>query len=265
MLAFAGERAFAPRVRTTLKQQALLPSLDQRRPSAPAGEVRRARVLLLSAAGVSGVDIAARLDLCAGVGVADSAPVIVQKRAVDGRSCHCATTRGPSAGRLGGAPCACFGRHGVGGEDRAARAVAGPPAGRSRWTSRLPGKTLRSGDTTSGRELCLRCSLRPNVAFAKPASPTNTVTGPAPRDLAAKVTELPLGDDRRLARITRARAGSTRSHARSGIGTHPAARLCPVHSATGTAVRQRATIGRHGIVESSSRPCSESSSRRDQR
>ena len=52
----------APRVRTTSKQQALLQALIAR-PSAPAGVVRRARVLLLSAAGVSGVDIAARLDL----------------------------------------------------------------------------------------------------------------------------------------------------------------------------------------------------------
>jgi len=35
------------------------------RPSAPAGVVRRARVVLLSAAGISGVEIAAQLDLSA--------------------------------------------------------------------------------------------------------------------------------------------------------------------------------------------------------
>ena len=54
--------AHTHRVRTTRKQQQMLEALVAR-PSAPAGLVRRARVILLSAAGIKGVEIAGRLDL----------------------------------------------------------------------------------------------------------------------------------------------------------------------------------------------------------
>ena len=54
--------AHSHRVRTTRKQQQTLEALVARA-SAPAGLVRRARVILLSADGLGGAEIAARLDL----------------------------------------------------------------------------------------------------------------------------------------------------------------------------------------------------------
>ena len=54
--------AYTHQVSTTRTQRKKLETLVAR-PSAPAGVVRRARVILLSAAGVDGVEIAARLDL----------------------------------------------------------------------------------------------------------------------------------------------------------------------------------------------------------
>ena len=54
--------AHSHRVRTTRRQQQTLEALVARA-SAPAGLVRRARVILLSADGLGGAEIAARLDL----------------------------------------------------------------------------------------------------------------------------------------------------------------------------------------------------------
>lgn len=110
------------RVKVTRKQQAQLDALIAR-PSAPAGVVRRARVVLLSAAGISGTEIAARLDLSA-----ESVSRIRRRfmdAGVDGLLDQ------PKAGRRD---------HAVPAEtvERVVQlALAPPPAGRTRWTTRL--------------------------------------------------------------------------------------------------------------------------------
>lgn len=93
------------------------------RPSAPAGVVRRARVILLSAAGVDGVAIAARLDL------SPEAVSRIRRRFVeaglDGLQDR------PKAGRHDHAvPADTV-------EQIVQLALSPPPAGRSRWTTRL--------------------------------------------------------------------------------------------------------------------------------
>jgi transposase len=93
------------------------------RPSAPAGLVRRARVILLSAAGIGGVEIAAQLDL------SQEAVSRIRRRfvreGVDGLFDR------PKAGRRDHAvPVATV-------ERIVQLALSPPPAGRSRWTTRL--------------------------------------------------------------------------------------------------------------------------------
>jgi len=93
------------------------------RPSAPAGLVRRARVILLSAAGIGGVEIAAQVDL------SPEAVSRIRRRfvreGVDGLFDR------PKAGRRDHAvPVASV-------ERIVQLALSPPPAGRSRWTTRL--------------------------------------------------------------------------------------------------------------------------------
>jgi transposase len=114
-------------VTTTRKQQAKLEALVARA-SAPAGLVRRARVILLSAAGVGGVEIAARLDLSA------EAVSRIRRRfvrhGVDGLYDR------PKAGRRDHAvPADTV-------EQIVQLALSPPPAGRSRWTTRLLGDAV---------------------------------------------------------------------------------------------------------------------------
>ncbi len=109
-------------MRTTRKQQQILKTLVAR-PSAPAGLVRRARVILLSAAGFGGVEIAARLDL------SPEAVSRIRRRfmgaGVDGLADR------PKAGRRDHAvPSETI-------EQIIQLALSPPPAGRSRWTTRL--------------------------------------------------------------------------------------------------------------------------------
>jgi transposase len=112
----------AHNVRTTRKQQQTLEALVAR-PSAPAGVVRRARVILLSAAGVGGVEIATRLAL------SPEAVSRIRRRfrrdGVDGLDDR------PKAGRHDHAvPVETV-------EKLVQLALSPPPAGRSRWTTRL--------------------------------------------------------------------------------------------------------------------------------
>lgn len=118
------------------------------RPSAPAGMVRRARVILLSADGVSGREIALRLDL---------SPEQVSR--IRGRF-HAEGVEGvsarPKAGRKD---------HAVPPEtvERIVQfAMSPPPAGRSRWTTRLLGKKF---GLTSGcvSDLLRRNGLKPHL------------------------------------------------------------------------------------------------------
>jgi transposase len=114
--------AHTSRIRTTRKQQQLLEALISR-PSAAAGVVRRARVILLSAGGRSGVEIAAQLDLT------PEAVSRIRRRfvqdGVDGLFDR------PKAGRRDHAvPPDTV-------EQIVQLALSPPPAGRSRWTTRL--------------------------------------------------------------------------------------------------------------------------------
>jgi transposase len=137
------------------------------RPSAPAGLVWRARVILLSAAGISGVDIAGRLDL------SREAVSRIRRRFVD-------------AGVDG-----LFDRPKPGRRDHAVPsetieqiiqlALSPPPAGRSRWTTRLLAETV---GRTSG---CVSDVLR-----AQGLKPHLVRTYKVSRDpaFAAKVTDV---------------------------------------------------------------------------
>lgn len=126
-------------IRPSQEQRARLEAIVAR-PSEAAGLVRRARVVLLSADGVSGKEIATRLDL---------SPEAVSrirhrfaKGGVDG------LLERPKAGRKD---------HAVPAEtvERIVQlAMSPPPAGRSRWTTRLLGKKL---SLTSG---CISDILR---------------------------------------------------------------------------------------------------------
>jgi len=109
-------------VKVTRRQQEKLKVLLAR-PSAPAGVVRRARVVLLSAAGVSGVEVAAQLAL------SPEAVSRIRRRfmqtGVDGLCDQ------PKAGRRDHAvPADTV-------EQLLQLALSPPPAGRSRWTTRL--------------------------------------------------------------------------------------------------------------------------------
>ncbi len=110
------------RVTVTRTQQEQLHALLAR-PSAPAGVVRRARVILLTVAGATGIDIAVQLDLSA-----ESVSRIRRRfveAGVDGLMDQ------PKAGRRDHAvPAETV-------EQIVQLALSPPPAGRSRWTTRL--------------------------------------------------------------------------------------------------------------------------------
>jgi transposase len=111
------------------------------RPTEEAGLVRRARVILLSDRGLSGREIALRLDL---------SPEHVSKIRTWFRSGGIGGLRRPRSGRKD---------HAVPAEtvERIVQlAMSPPPAGRSRWTTRLLGREL---DLTSG---CISDVLRKN-------------------------------------------------------------------------------------------------------
>ena len=118
--------AHSHRVRTTRKQQQTLEALVAR--ASAAGLVRRARVILLSADGLGGAEIAARLDL------SPEAVSRIRRRfvqaGVDGLSDR------PKTGRRDHAvPPDTV-------EQIVQLALSPPPAGRSRWTTRLLGAVV---------------------------------------------------------------------------------------------------------------------------
>ena len=158
--------AHSHRVRTTRKQQQTLEALVARA-SAPAGLVRRARVILLSADGLGGAEIAARLDL------SPEAVSRIRRRfvqeGVDGLSDR------PKTGRRDHAvPPDTV-------EQIVQLALSPPPAGRSRWTTRLLGAVV---GRTSG---CVSDILRTHGV-----KPHLTRTYKVSRDpaFAAKVTDV---------------------------------------------------------------------------
>lgn len=137
------------------------------RASAPAGVVRRAHVILLSAAGVSGVEIATRLALSP-----EAVSRIRQRFRLDGVS---GLDDRPKAGRRD---------HAVPAEtvERIVQlALSPPPAGRSRWTTRLLADAVGH---TSG---CISDILR-----AQGLKPHRVRTYKVSRDpaFAAKVTDV---------------------------------------------------------------------------
>ena len=137
------------------------------RPSAPAGLVRRARVILLSAAGESGADIAARL------GLSPEAVSRIRRRFVEAGGDGLADR--PKSGRRD---------HAVPPDtvERIVKlALSPPPAGRSRWTTRLLGAAV---GRTSG---CVSDVLR-----AQGLKPHLTRTYKVSRDpeFATKVTDV---------------------------------------------------------------------------
>ena len=114
-------------VTTSRKQQRQLEALVAR-PSAPAGVVRRARVILLSVAGISGIEIAARLDLST-----EAVSRIRQRFVRDGVD---GLADRPKAGRRDHAvPPETV-------EEIVQTALSPPPPGRSRWTTRLLGDAV---------------------------------------------------------------------------------------------------------------------------
>jgi transposase len=135
-------------VKVSAQQRRELESIVARRTEG-AGLVRRARVILLSAAGKSGSEIALRLDLSA------EAVSRIRRRfrdeGVEGLN------ERPKAGRKDHAVAA----------DTVERivqlAMSPPPAGRSRWTTRLLAKEVA---LTSGcvSDVLRRCELRPHLS-----------------------------------------------------------------------------------------------------
>ena len=158
--------AHAHQIRTTRKQQKLLKAVVARA-TEPAGLVRRVRVILLSAAGEAGVDIGARLDL------SPEAVSRIRRRFVqEGVDGLCDR---PKSGRRD---------HAVPDdtvEQIVQLAMSPPPAGRSRWTTRLLGHVV---GLTSG---CVSDVLR-----AHGVKPHLTRTYKVSRDpaFAAKVTDV---------------------------------------------------------------------------
>ncbi len=119
------------------------------RPSEAAGLVRRARVILLSASGLSGSEIGRRLDLS--VEAVSRIRARFRTEGVEG------TCERPKAGRKD---------HAVPAEtvERLAQlAMSPPPAGRSRWTTRL---LAREFGLTSGcvSDVLRRCELKPHLS-----------------------------------------------------------------------------------------------------
>src|SRR5688572_11540325 len=158
--------AHAHQIRATRKQRQRLETLVARA-SAPAGVVRRARVILLSAAGVSATEITTRLDLSA-----EAVSRIRQRFLRDGVD---GLADRPKAGRRD---------HAVPPEtvERIVQlALSPPPPGRSRWTTRLLGAAV---GRTSG---CVSDVLR-----AQGVKPHLTRTYKVSRDpaFAANVTDV---------------------------------------------------------------------------
>jgi transposase len=119
------------------------------RPSEAAGLVRRARVILLSASGVSGSEIALRLDL--------SNEAVSRIRTRFRKDGVAGLRERPKAGRKD---------HAVAVEtvERLVQlAMSPPPAGRSRWTTRLLAKEF---ELTSGcvSDILRRCELKPHLS-----------------------------------------------------------------------------------------------------
>ena len=115
-------------IKLTGKQRDELRSIV-RRPSESAGLVRRARVVLLSDEGVSGREIALRLDLSP-----EHVSVIRSRFRAEGVA---GLTERPKSGRTDHTVSAETAAHLV------KLAMSPPPAGRSRWTARLLAKQVR--------------------------------------------------------------------------------------------------------------------------
>ena len=135
-------------IKLTKQQRQDLEAIIARR-SNPAGMVRRARVILLSAAGEFGVTIAEKLDLSV-VSVSR-----IRRRFIDGGLE--AVAERPKAGRKD---------HAVDPEMEkqiVELAMSPPPAGRSRWTTRLIGKQM---GLTSGciSDILRRHGMKPHLA-----------------------------------------------------------------------------------------------------
>jgi transposase len=134
-------------IELTVKQRHALEQIVNRA-SNPAGVVRRARVVLLSAAGHPASVIAERLDL------SGEAVSRIRRRFLDGGVAALATR--PKAGRKDHAVPASV-------EERVVHlAMSPPPAGRSRWTTRLLAKEV---SLTSGciSDLLRRNGLKPHL------------------------------------------------------------------------------------------------------
>jgi transposase len=135
-------------LRVSTEERVELESLIAR-PSEGAGLVRRARVILLSAAAVSGREIAQRLDL--------SVEAVSRIRARFRAEGVVGILERPKAGRKDHAvPPATV-------ERIAQLAMSPPPAGRSRWTTRLLAKDV---GLTSGcvSDVLRRCELKPHLS-----------------------------------------------------------------------------------------------------
>ena len=133
------------RVRLTRKQQEQLQTLIAR-PSAPAGVVRRARVILLSAAGASGIDIAVQLDL------SPESVSRIRRRFVQAGVAGLLDQ--PKAGRRDHAvPADTV-------EQVLQLALSPPPAGRSRWTTRLLARAV-------DRTMCRSTVVQPHASGQK--------------------------------------------------------------------------------------------------
>lgn len=134
-------------IKLTVKQRHALEQIVNRA-SNPAGVVRRARVVLLSAAGHPAAAIAERLDL------SGEAVSRIRRRFREGGVAALATR--PKAGRKDHAVPAIV-------EERVVHlAMSPPPAGRSRWTTRLLAKEV---SLTSGciSDLLRRNGLKPHL------------------------------------------------------------------------------------------------------
>lgn len=118
------------------------------RPTEGAGVVRRARVVLLSAADVSGAEIALRLELSA------EAVSRIRRRFVDGGVE--ALAERPKAGRQNNVPAATV-------ERLVQMAMSPPPPGRSRWTTRLLAREVGLTSNCVSR-LLRKAGLKPHYA-----------------------------------------------------------------------------------------------------
>jgi transposase len=134
-------------IRLTVKQRQELEAIVAR-PSESAGLVRRARVILLSDSGLSGQEIALRLDL--------SGPHVSKIRSRFRAEGVKGLAERPKAGRKDHAvPAPTV-------ERIVQLAMSPPPAGRSRWTTRLLAKEV---DITSGcvSDVLRRNGLKPHL------------------------------------------------------------------------------------------------------